>query len=1767
MKQVYLKNVIGNKWQILTKLYLIVFVFLLLPNHTNATVGNYSFTSSSGTYTALSGGTVVVSGSTWDDTASALITIPYTFTYNNVGYTSLCINSNGFITLGATSASASYCGLQNSTANSIAGFGTDLVGATATSSVKYSVLGSAPNRQFVIQWAECKHFGTTGDSYTFQVVLNETSNTIQVIWGPVTAVTAMGANACADSSTESGNVGLLGNSTQDFNLRTITNGTNTWLTSTAGATISAVGNMSSSNFPASGLTYTWTPPAATPMTFTSCTTAFVNNASGAPRGATNNAVIQVQVVVTGSTSPFNVTNLALSTTGCTNPSTDLTNAKVFFTGGSNVFSSATQFGTTVVSPNGAYSATGAATLVEGTNYFWITYDIKATATLGNLLKGCCTQITGSGTMGVRTPTVTCPTGSQSIIDEGIWTKVTTTAPHANHGVMLLLSDGSVICHTNSGGADGNGNLWDKLTPDALGSYINGTWTTTAPMADTRLFFSSQVLKDGRVYVAGGEYGTGLQKAEVYDPVANTWTAAPSPGVNISDANSEILEDGRVMQALVAGTLKGNQIYNPTTNTFGAAPSCLGIHNESAWIKLPDNSILFVDRLSTSSERYIPASNTWVADATVPVALYDSFGDETGGAILLPDGRAFFLGAQGTSAFYTPSGTTSPGTWAVGPTLPNSTGAPDAPMAMMANGKVLCAVSPAPTSSATLFIPPTYFYEFDYVSNTFTQIHAPGGGLSLNIACYQTNFLDLPDGSVMYAQNQSANSSNYYIYTPTGAQTAAGKPTITGITQTSCTAYSIAGTKFNGISQGANYGDDWQMSTNYPIIRLTNGSNVYYCRTFNWNSTGVRRGTLADSVQFTLPAGLPIATYSLVVTANGIASDPISFTPTPYLTSTLTPSTCSSVAFTYTPTLAPATATYSWTRAAVAGISNAAVTTPQTTAPNEVLVNTTASPINVVYAFTLTSNGCTNTQNVTVTVNPSPVPTITGNSPICISAITLTTGAFSSYSWSTGATTQSISVSTAGSYTVTVTNANGCSASTSVTTVLDTKAITASAGANGTISPSGTTNVNCGANQTYTITPSACFQIATVLVDGVNNPTAVSTGAFTFSSVSATHTISATFSAITYTITASAGANGTISPTGATAVNCGANQTYTITPSACYQIATVLVDGVNNPTAVSTGTFTFSSVSAAHTISATFSLRTYAITASAGANGTISPTGSTNVNCGANQTYTITPNACFQIATVLVDGVNNPTAVSTGTFTFSSVSATHTISATFSAITYTITASAGANGTISPTGATAVNCGANQTYSITPSACYQIATVLVDGVNNPTAVSTGTFTFSSVSAAHTISATFSLRTYAFTASAGANGTISPTGTTNVNCGANQTYTITPSACYQIATVLVDGVNNPTAVSTGTFTFSSVSAAHTISATFSLRTYAFTASAGANGTISPTGTTNVNCGANQTYTITPSACYQIATVLVDGVNNPTAVSTGTFTFSSVSAAHTISATFSLRTYAITASAGANGTMSPTGTTNVNCGANQTYTITPSSCYQIATVLIDGVNNPTAVSTGTFTFSGVSTAHTISATFVFNCSSVVNLKLFIQGYYNTVTHAMRPVLANESVGTSTTNVDTITVELRNSSTFALVTSTTAMLQTNGNAVATFSTAPSGSFYICVKHRNAVQTWSANPITVGPTAATYDFSNLATKAYGNNMKLLETGVYGFYSGDINQDGFIEGLDFVPLFNDSDNLLEGFQTSDLNGDGFVEGLDYPILFNNSDNLIESLHP
>jgi hypothetical protein len=193
--------------------------------------------------------------------------------------------------------------------------------------------------------------------------------------------------------------------------------------------------------------------------------------------------------------------------------------------------------------------------------------------------------------------------------------------------------------------------------------------------------------------------------------------------------------------------------------------------------------------------------------------------------------------------------------------------------MMVTGNILCSVSPIPTSGDH-FPPPTSFYEYDSAANSFTSVSGPTGPTEPG-SCYGTIMLDLPDGSVLF----SHFSAQLYVYQPTGSPLAAGKPTISSLTQNGDGSYHLVGTLFNGISEGASYGDDFQMNSNYPLVRLSDGGgNVYYARTYNWSSTGVQTGAAPVTTEFVLPAALPPGQYSLVVVANGIPSDPTPLVP-------------------------------------------------------------------------------------------------------------------------------------------------------------------------------------------------------------------------------------------------------------------------------------------------------------------------------------------------------------------------------------------------------------------------------------------------------------------------------------------------------------------------------------------------------------------------------------------------------------------------------------------------------------------------------------------------------------------------------------------------------------------------------------------------------------------------------------------------------------------------------------------------------------------------
>jgi hypothetical protein len=242
------------------KLFLFVALILIGLHGIGQTAAQYAFSQNIGTYTPIVGGTTITpTGVTYfDDNSYGPLNIGFNFTWRGTVYTQFGLNENGFVSLGATVPSSSYTSLSTGTSNDvISAFNYDLYGLVANGAeIRYQTLGSAPNRSLVVQFKSYGFYTAPQGlaDFNFQFQLYETSNVVKIVYGPY-------AGTSASLTLQ---VGLRGASAADFNNRTTT--TN-WSATTAGGTNTATCSYTPPGvMPASGLTFTWTPPApcATP---------------------------------------------------------------------------------------------------------------------------------------------------------------------------------------------------------------------------------------------------------------------------------------------------------------------------------------------------------------------------------------------------------------------------------------------------------------------------------------------------------------------------------------------------------------------------------------------------------------------------------------------------------------------------------------------------------------------------------------------------------------------------------------------------------------------------------------------------------------------------------------------------------------------------------------------------------------------------------------------------------------------------------------------------------------------------------------------------------------------------------------------------------------------------------------------------------------------------------------------------------------------------------------------------------------------------------------------------------------------------------------------------------------------------------------------------------------------------------------------------------------------------------------------------------------
>jgi Kelch motif len=471
---------------------------------------------------------------------------------------------------------------------------------------------------------------------------------------------------------------------------------------------------------------------------------------------------------------------------------------------------------------------------------------------------------------------------------GPWKGLNNT-PSFSVDTMLLLTDGSVMCH------EVETPNWHKLVPDANGDYVNGTWQAMTPLpanaplsqkgpVDEPLYYASAVLKDGRVFVAGGEYNDGgvpvdLLTAEVYDPVADSWASVATPPGwnNIGDAPSCVLPDGKVLLGDINSTRTAT--FDPVAKTWATGGNKDDNSSEESWTLLPDHTILCAEVDNhPKAEKYVIATNKWVSAGSVPAAAdlvlnVPGVSIEIGPAILMPDDRVFCVGASGHTALYN----VKTGAWFAGPDFPTDSGgnllrAFDAPAALLPNGHVLCVVGAVVTSGVNAGWAglPISFFEFD--GTALNPVPAPAN--APNTLTYNCRLLLLPTGQVLY----SNCSSDLEIYTPSGAPHAHWRPHITHVPKVlrHGQSYRLRGRQLNGLSQANGYGDDAQMATNYPLVRLKRAGSkaVYFCRTFDHSTMAVATGKKVHHTHFHVSHAVPVGKYDLVVIANGTHSQPI-----------------------------------------------------------------------------------------------------------------------------------------------------------------------------------------------------------------------------------------------------------------------------------------------------------------------------------------------------------------------------------------------------------------------------------------------------------------------------------------------------------------------------------------------------------------------------------------------------------------------------------------------------------------------------------------------------------------------------------------------------------------------------------------------------------------------------------------------------------------------------------------------------------------------------
>jgi hypothetical protein len=476
-------------------------------------------------------------------------------------------------------------------------------------------------------------------------------------------------------------------------------------------------------------------------------------------------------------------------------------------------------------------------------------------------------------------------------------KLMTTKPMPNNVATnaWLLTNGKILVQTSLG----NRVNWWTITPDIYGNYYNGTWNQIARIPDYNSSGNGAILHSGNFFVTGGEgnytdagvFEADTNKSYIYNVLSNTWSKVLPPNngkglwAHISAPPFVELANGQIMIGNFSdrdpSSSHESMLFDETTMKWTVTgKNKSGMNSEAGFTLLPNDKVLTVntDGAGDTAEIYDPATGMWSKTGPIPAALSNG---EIGPALALPSGKTLAQGATGANALYDPS----TNSWTAGlsfPILNNGMqlSAPDNPTAILPNGNLLTVTSyiARDTNNMDIMGPARYF-EYDVASNVWMPVIEDLMLPASSSISTQIQMLPLPNGQIMVI-NSRANpgTGGIAFYTSKGVPESSWAPIVDSISSSALTpekSFGVSGKQLSGLTQGSQFGDEFENATNYPLVRIVNNSShhVFYATTSDFSSTSI--APMAPSnFNFTIGKDFEDGPSKMYVVANGIQSVPV-----------------------------------------------------------------------------------------------------------------------------------------------------------------------------------------------------------------------------------------------------------------------------------------------------------------------------------------------------------------------------------------------------------------------------------------------------------------------------------------------------------------------------------------------------------------------------------------------------------------------------------------------------------------------------------------------------------------------------------------------------------------------------------------------------------------------------------------------------------------------------------------------------------------------------